>query len=251
MLSSVAGVAGNIGQSNYAAGCTFQDALARHRIQHQQGATSIDLGVMRTIGIVAETERLHENFKKSGSLGQIEEDEFLALLTIYCDPERTNMPQTIGKSQIAMGLVTPVDLLERNLEPAEVLQRPLFASFSQARGTNQSNTQSSVSAATLFNLAEDDEQRVAVVLEALARKLARALSIPPEEIDVHKPLHAFGVDSLVAVELRNWIGKEFAADIAVFDIMRGRTVAAIGELITKMSQLKRTKKTVASLEADA
>ncbi|KAI4608824.1 Type I Iterative PKS [Alternaria metachromatica] len=251
MLSSVAGVAGNIGQSNYAAGCTFQDALARHRVQHQQRATSIDLGVMRTIGIVAETERLHENFKKSGSLGQIEEDEFLAVLTIYCDPEHTKMPMTIDKSQIAMGLVTPVDLIERNLEPAEVLQRPLFASFSQARGTNQSNTQSSVSAATLFNLAEDDEQRVAVVLEALARKLARALSIPPEEIDVNKPLHAFGVDSLVAVELRNWIGKEFAADIAVFDIMRGRTVAAIGELITKMSQLKRTKKTVASLEADA
>ncbi|KAI4910493.1 Type I Iterative PKS [Alternaria infectoria] len=251
MLSSVAGVAGNIGQSNYAAGCTFQDALARHRVQHQQRATSIDLGVMRTIGIVAETERLHENFKKSGSLGQIEEDEFLALLTIYCDPKRANMPHTIGESQIAMGLVTPVDLLERNLEPAEVLQRPLFASFSRARGTNQANTQSSVSAATLFNLAEDDEQRVAVVLEALARKLARALSIPPEEIDVNKPLHAFGVDSLVAVELRNWIGKEFAADIAVFDIMRGRTVAAIGELITKMSQLKRTKKTVASLEADA
>ncbi|KAI4673620.1 Type I Iterative PKS [Alternaria novae-zelandiae] len=251
MLSSVAGVVGNIGQSNYAAGCTFQDALARHRVQHQQRATSIDLGVMRTIGIVAETERLHENFKKSGSLGQIEEDEFLAVLTIYCDPEHTKMPMTMDKSQIAMGLVTPVDLIERNLEPADVLQRPLFASFSQARGTNQSNTQNSVSAAVLFNLAEDDEQRVAVVLEALARKLARALSIPPEEIDVNKPLHAFGVDSLVAVELRNWIGKEFAADIAVFDIMRGRTVAAIGELITKMSQLKRTKKAVASLEADA
>ncbi|KAI1145696.1 hypothetical protein F4825DRAFT_457243 [Nemania diffusa] len=38
---------------------------------------------------------------------------------------------------------------------------------------------------------------------ALAGRLARSLGIKPEDVDVGKPLHAFGVDSLVAVELRN------------------------------------------------
>lgn len=40
LLSSVSGVVGNPGQSNYAAGCTFQDALARHRNQGGQKAVS-------------------------------------------------------------------------------------------------------------------------------------------------------------------------------------------------------------------
>ncbi|THC88924.1 hypothetical protein EYZ11_011625 [Aspergillus tanneri] len=31
LLSSAAGIVGNSGQANYAAGCTFQDALARYR----------------------------------------------------------------------------------------------------------------------------------------------------------------------------------------------------------------------------
>ena len=32
----------------------------------------------------------------------------------------------------------------------------------------------------------------------------------------HKRMESYGVDSLVAVELRNWFAKEMAADIAVF-----------------------------------
>lgn len=41
---------------------------------------------MRTIGIVAETKRLHKRLEDAMSLRQIEEEEFLTLLDIYCDP---------------------------------------------------------------------------------------------------------------------------------------------------------------------
>lgn len=68
-------------------------------------------------------------------------------------------------------------------------------------------------------------------------KLARALSIQSSDIDIDQPLHTFGVDSLVAVELRNWIAKQFAADVPVFEIMGGRTVAAIGDLVMKITQI--------------
>ena len=77
LLSSVSGVVGNPGQSNYAAGCSFQDALARHRSQSGQKAISIDLGVMCNVGIVAETERLQKQFHSSKEFIQLEEPEFL------------------------------------------------------------------------------------------------------------------------------------------------------------------------------
>ncbi|KAE8141022.1 fungal-specific transcription factor domain-containing protein [Aspergillus pseudotamarii] len=45
-----------------------------------------------------------------------------------------------------------------------------------------------------------------------------------KEVDVYAPLHTFRIDSLLAVELCNWIGKAFAADIAVMEVM-GDTIS--------------------------
>jgi acyl carrier protein len=241
LLSSISGIVGNPSQANYAAGCTFQDAVARERVQHGKKAVSIDLGVMRTIGVIAETEALQKNYEDDRSYGQIEEEEFLALLNIYCDPNRPL--STPDKSHVTMGLNTPADSITRGVEPLEFLQRPLFSRFAQPRGMLQtSGSSTNISPATLFRQAESAEERATVVVESLAKKLARALSIQPDEVDVDRPLHAFGVDSLVAVELRNWLGKEFAADVPVFEIMGGRTVAAIGELVTKTSTVALEKK---------
>ncbi|KAK8115468.1 hypothetical protein PG984_011970 [Apiospora sp. TS-2023a] len=90
--------------------------------------------------------------------------------------------------------------------------------------------------AALFRAATTEDERTGVVLESLAQKLARGLS----DVDVKRPLHLYGVDSLVALELRNWIGKEFAADVPVFELMSGRTVLAIGQMVSRSSQVKLT-----------
>ncbi|RYP51218.1 hypothetical protein DL768_003424 [Monosporascus sp. mg162] len=238
LLSSIAGVAGTIGQSNYAAGCAFQDALARYRTANNLKSLSIDLGVMQNVGVVAETESLQKTFEQTLSITQIEEKEFLALLDMFCDPTRPLPPG--AKSQVTMGIATPIDFLKHGLEPLEILYRPLFSHFSQPRGllSNGSGTAIATNYAALFRQSDSAEERASIVVESLAKKLARALSIQPEDVDADKPLHVFGVDSLVAVELRNWIGKEFAADVPVFEIMGGRTVAAVGELVTRTSQIR-------------
>lgn len=239
LLSSVSGVVGNPGQSNYAAGCTFQDALAWHRSQRGQKAVSIDLSVMRSIGIVAETERLQQHFQSSKGFIQVEETEFLSLLDICCDPSYHPKGH---QCQVVMGLETPASLLARSLEPPEILQRPLFARFSQLPGRSGSSsdgTAGDVDAARLFRQVESAAERAQVVVEALSKRLARTLSIKLEDVDTHQALHAYGVDSLIAVELRNWLGKEFAADVPVFEIVSGKTIEAVGELVAKTSRIEK------------
>lgn len=54
LLSSLAGVIGHPSQCNYSAGGSFQDALAAHRNTRRLPATSIDLGVVSSVGYVAE-----------------------------------------------------------------------------------------------------------------------------------------------------------------------------------------------------
>lgn len=52
--------------------------------------------------------------------------------------------------------------------------------------------------------------------------------IKTEVIDLDQPIHAFGIDSLVAVEIPNWLKEVVDADIAVFNILGNASIKAIG-----------------------
>lgn len=237
-LSSVSGIVGNPGQANYAAGCTFQDSLAHYRTSHGQNTTSIDLGVMRSVGVVAESETLQDHFGKDArGLGQIEENEFFALLDICCDPAARSSAAL--PSQIVMGLETPSDFFARGLEPPETMRRPLFAHFSQAPlSSHGKKGGGDTDFAAILRQAETHEERSSIVAQALQRRLSRALGIESDDIDVEKPLHAYGVDSLVAVELRNLIAKDFAADVPVFELVGGRTVRSVADFVENCSRVE-------------
>ena len=53
---------------------------------------------------------------------------------------------------------------------------------------------------------KDDGVAVAsIITDALVAKTAEILRIPTSEIDPSRPMYSYGVDSLVALEVRNWI----------------------------------------------
>lgn len=239
LLSSLAGVYGSSSQSNYAAGCTYQDALARYRVAQGEKAVCIDLGWMRNIGIIAEKEKYQVARELAGDMDPIEEDQFLAVLEIYCDPSAPLL--TTDKAQLLLGARTPEDFAaQQNYTLPRQLLRPLFAGFKKPRDTS---TQSLDGRRTddpggLFRQAVSPCDRSDIVVQSLAAKLARSLGILLEDIDATRSLLDYGVDSLMAVELHNWIAHDFDANVAVFDIMGGATLLAIGDLVSKRSRIK-------------
>lgn len=252
LLSSLIGVLGGMGQCNYAAGGSFQDALARHRVRLGQRAVSIDVGWMRSIGIVAEKAAYQRNLKTSEDMQKLDQDELLALLTMHCDPgrrvaaEEPSLSSSEQASQVLFGLRTPGEFLARGRQPPELLDRPLFAAFAHTVGagkdggagqTGEGASGAGENAAAAFRQAGDSSERIQIVIGALARKLARAMAISADDVELSKPLSSYGVDSLMAVELRNWIGKDFAANVAVFDIMGNVPIAKIGDLVVARSSI--------------
>ncbi len=61
--------------------------------------------------------------------------------------------------------------------------------------------------------------------------------MPRDDIDTSKPLHAYGVDSLLAGELRNYFAKELSVDVAIFDLMGGPSIDAVTLTVAKKSTL--------------
>jgi len=239
LLSSISGIYGSPGQSNYAAGCTFQDALARSRAAAgYRGSVAINLGWMRTIGIIAEKEEYRRNRHNAGDMAKVEEADFFALLEHYCDPLLP--PPDAEHSQVIIGVITQAHFHARGEAPTDLLSRPLFAGFSAPHiyeaNSNKAAASMQEDPAVLFREATTVRDRSKVVVVALRAKLARTLDIAVEEVNPHRSLSDYGTDSLMAVELRNWIRKDFRVTVAVFDIMGGTDLLAIGEMVAKRAE---------------
>lgn len=73
--------------------------------------------------------------------------------------------------------------------------------------------------------------------DATAAKIAKCMRTAVQNIDTHKPLRSYGVDSLVAVEIRNWTFREIKSEVSLFDILSAVPITALAEKIAAKSKL--------------
>src|SRR4051812_30341377 len=85
LLSSLCGIIGQIGQANYAAGNTFEDALARSRTSRgYRNSYSVDLGIIGDAGYLAKNGEIAEKLMSSGQFIKISKEELHDLLDRCC-----------------------------------------------------------------------------------------------------------------------------------------------------------------------
>lgn len=238
MLSSVAGIIGSKGQANYAAGNTFQDALAHHRVGRGEKATSLDLGLFLFTGAVADDETLRKRVLENSVLDPVTEPELHGLLDYYCSSYGND--GSASPCQTAVGLRPTV--ARKGTGNTDWLQKPLFAQISLPENSNtaKGETGGLVDVTAQFQQASSPDAALSVVTEALSAKLSSILSVEKSEMDTALPLHQYGVDSLVAVELRSWLSKQLQAEVAVFDIMGSATVTSVAQLAVNRSKLTKS-----------
>ncbi|KAF2963950.1 hypothetical protein GQX73_g9612 [Xylaria multiplex] len=88
-----------------------------------------------------------------------------------------------------------------------------------------------------------------VVAEALKAKLCKILGLETQERTVGEKMDSFGVDSLVALELRNWLAKEMRAELAVYEILGDVKLIDTGLAVAKKSRPNRDGAPNATLSA--
>lgn len=239
-LSSVAGVAGGRGQANYAAGNTFIDALMEYRVSRGQSGVTLDLGAFLDIGFVTQSAGLKARWEARRAMA-VTEDELFALLDCYCT--QRSQAQQRPPAQAIFGISGYVG----DKSTGHYFRKPMLRTLalededSSQAGTGQQGNQSSnqIHFETVFAASKSLAAAGEAVNKALLEKLASSLALSREELDADTPLHAYGVDSLVAVELRNWFAKEVHAELAIFDVLGGATARTASMLAAAKTRFEK------------
>ena len=118
---------------------------------------------------------------------------------------------------------------------------PHFAYLQQmdvqaASATEEQASNITSTGAQLSRCASMDEA-TEIVQTILLAKVAKSITIPVTDIDTSKPVYSYGVDSLVAVELRNWLALEFKSDISIFDLTSSAPITEVCKKIAGRSQI--------------
>ena len=241
LLSSVNGIFGGRAQANYAAGNTFKDALAHYRIAHGQKAVSIDLGLMVTAGVVAENEYLLASMRRIGHLMEIRQEELIALLDYYCDSKLPLLSDV--DAQVLVGIEMPSAVLAKGIDLHHSIRRPMFRHlFRMAPKESESavcNANSTVvDRAAILKKTTSQDEAAALVTQWFSGKIRQVLGLPEPDVDSSRPMHTYGIDSLVAIDLKSWLAREIGADIEVFVLLGNMSLEMVSAMAAEKSRYR-------------
>ncbi|KAK8014373.1 hypothetical protein PG990_007669 [Apiospora arundinis] len=240
-LSSTAGIVGTLAQGNYGAGNAYQDALAYYRRGQGLPACTIDIGKMMGVGFLSEEttdDRVHENMR-STRICSLQEHELLALIQAAIVGQSVSGAAT--PTQIITCLPTGGMMEQAKQEyPAWFSREAKFDHISRidthhvAQGLRKGGSGQMIR--DMLSQATNLDAAVEVVIEALIEKLVRLLMIPPQDIDITRPVTSFGLDSLVATELRSWILAEIQSEISILDLNENVPMSSLAKKIVLRSK---------------
>ncbi len=198
LYSSATSVLGQVGQANYGAANAFEDALAWHRRAQGLPATSINWGPWAEIGLFARL-GLSERAGLAGIAGITPTQGMAALDHI-----------------LALGTAQAVVL---NADWALVPQSPRLSLLQAAVETGMDADVTGDGLADLLLM--DPATRQAELRARLGQIVAGVLRFDPAKLDHRRPLTTLGMDSIMAVEIRNRIKRQFELTPSIVDLFTG------------------------------
>jgi len=232
MFGSSSGVGGQPGQANYGAANTFLDSFVQYRHSLGLAASVIDIGAMDDVGYLQKNADILESHRVGG-IHILHEQDLLDSLQLSIAQSHPD-PASKFPSQMAIGMRSTMPLaapgnrtlwkndprsaVYRNFEMEESAASVPHAQDSHLKQfiSNASQNPSSLSSPE--------------AAEYLAKEIGATLQgfMMREDLDVGMSLSALGVDSLVSIELRNWLRQKVGAEFTVLEIVGSDSVKHLG-----------------------
>lgn len=229
MYGSASGVLGQMGQANYAAANAFMDGLAQHRRRSGEAGLSIDWGPWAEVGMWSRL-KPGEQQTLSGVDGITPEMGARVLSHIFNSPS----PQV---------LVMAADW--RKVRPSPLTSELILEGVG---GTDSRETASRPAAVMLDLLLAEPSERKAIFESHLREAVSRTLGCDPAHLDVRKPLPNLGMDSIMAVELKNCVEAAFNLSVSMVDLFTSSVAQLVDRLETQLQHDERLSGVLAEIE---
>jgi myxalamid-type polyketide synthase MxaE and MxaD len=212
---------GTPGQGNYAAANAFLDALAHYRSGRGLTAVSINWGAWAEVGMAANLESRIQQQRQALGLGEIKLDQGLHLLE-----------RIVRGGAVQLG-VTPVDWLKYGRQFTDGRVPPFFSEVvGQERlpiPVDQPQPEPPELLQRLDSVAPGD--RSELLIDHLRREVAKVRGLEPAQVKTSQPLNELGIDSLMALELRNRITAELKVEVSMVKFLEGPSLTQITTLL--------------------
>ena len=239
MMSSASGYIGTPKLASYASGNTYNDGLAQHRRALGLKACAPGFGFVAGMGWVRDNVKISDVHKADWELMVVPPAQVLSIIKSAISGHVTSgipMPP-----QFATVMGTGGELQQTKLiKTRDWFNDPKFFYLAQLdvqRNISRSETGGAPDVKTALASATSLAQAAEIVEDALAMKLAHSMSMAPEDLDSSKPVSAYGVDSLVSMEIRNWIGGALKSNTALFDVLDSGPIEDLAAKIAENSIL--------------
>jgi phthiocerol/phenolphthiocerol synthesis type-I polyketide synthase C len=222
LFSSGSALLGSPGQGNYNAANAFLDALAHHRRSQGWAGLSIDWGPFADVGMVAGpewTERLSS--RGMGSLTSSQGTEALQRLIGHTLP------------QIA---VLPLNVRQWRQVFPRFAQMPFFAELVES-DAHAGGAGSGAELLIQQLAAADSRHRLVLLEQHLREQVASVLRLSTDRIGPRTPLQTLGLDSLMALELRNRLEDLLAVRLPATLVWQYPTLAVLAAHLSDLLDL--------------
>lgn len=241
LLSSMNCIIGNQGQANYAAANTFQVALAAARRQRGLPGIALNVGALIGAGYIQRTStRVLDLAVSRGAMMHLSEEDFHQMIAEAIVASRPEARENCGAeiTELSVGLL---DVMRDAPDRPKWSSDPKFAHLIVHR--NKIDRVDALPAASEANIntsapsAVQDQLRACRTLQEVEKAVRQAfLSLLRFELQI-KTMgdeelmatrgHKLGLDSLISVDIRNWLMKTLMVSMPVLRIMSDDTIASL------------------------
>lgn len=231
-FSSAASICGSAGQGNYAAASAFLDALAHRLRAAGKPALSINWGAISGAGFGASPEglKVHE-FWESQGIKRISVSQVLDIL------DRVLFE---GRSQIG---VMKIDWTALKGAFPQIARMPWARDlFQQPSGNGTEGTDANGGGEfkrTLLSI--QGPERHSLIQKYLCDAISGALRLPVSKLEVDQPIIRLGLDSLIALELRNRIQVDMGVRVPIVKLLHGPSITDFATYLGEIFEAEQSK----------